>query len=139
MMKRVFGALLLTLFLTSFSPVAAKAAGVDLDLTKLNDMMAYTGLFNVFTDPDAYTGKVIKLKGQFDCAEDEETGKRYYCVVLADASACCAIGLDFVLKDHYVYPKDYPQVGADITVAGRFEMYQEGENVFAHLVDADIM
>ncbi len=66
-------------------------------------MMAYTGLFNVFTDPGAYTGKVIKLKGQFDCAED------------------------------------YPAVGADITVAGRFEMYQEGEDVFAHLVDADIM
>ncbi|MCR4819050.1 MAG: hypothetical protein K5841_08860 [Fretibacterium sp.] len=138
-MKKFISTLLLTLFLAAFPLAAAGTAGVDLDLTKFNGMMAYTGLFNVFTDPDAYTGKVIKLKGQFDCAEDEETGKRYYCVVLMDAAACCAIGLDFVLKDNYEYPKDYPQVGAIITVAGRFEMYREGEDVFAHLVDADIL
>ena len=56
-----------------------------------------------------------------------------------DSSACCSTGLDFVLKDEYKYPKDYPEVGETITVAGKFEMYRDGDEVFCHLVDADIL
>ena len=138
-MSKLCGIVLLALFLAGVPLAAGGAQAVDLDLTQFNGMMAYSGLFNVFINPDAYVGKTIKLRGQFEYAEDEETGKRYYAVILTDASACCAVGLDFVLKDGYVYPKDYPALGANITVAGRFETYKEGENLFAHLVDADIM
>ena len=146
-MRKFCGFLLFTLLFTSVPLIAGgepKRLGnppmrVDLDLTQFNDMMAYSGLFNVYNDPEVYVGKIIKLKGQFDCSEEDESGRRFYAVVLTDASACCAIGLDFVLKDDYVYPKDYPNIGANITVVGRFEMYKEGEDIFAHLVDADIM
>ncbi|MBQ9565256.1 MAG: hypothetical protein IJU98_06680 [Synergistaceae bacterium] len=141
-MRKICVALLFALFCITGGASADSAANtppeVDLDLTQFNDMMAYSGLFNIFMEPEAYVSKVIKLKGRFDCVEDE-TGRRFYGVLLSDASACCSAGLDFVLKDSYAYPRDYPKIGETVTVAGRFEMYNEGEDVFAHLVDADIL
>ncbi|MCR5347602.1 MAG: hypothetical protein K6E38_07480 [Fretibacterium sp.] len=145
-MKKICGVLLLVLFLTSV-PLAAGGAQrrlenppkADLDLTELNSMMAYTGLFNIFTDPEAYVGKMIRLRGQFDCVKDEETGEQLCGVILTDAAACCAVGLDFVLKSDYEYPRDYPRIGEEITVMGRFELYRVGEDVFARLTDSDIL
>lgn len=111
----------------------------DIDLTRFSSVMVYSGLFNVLCNPSAYNGKIIKLKGQFAFVHDEETGENYYGVEVMDASACCAIGLDFVLKGSYEYPQDYPKVGDVITVSGKFEQYKDGEEIFCRLIDADIL
>ena len=44
-----------------------------------------------------------------------------------------------MLKPSYKFPQDYPKIGDIITVAGKFEMYQEGEEIFCRLGDADLM
>ena len=118
---------------------AGFGAKADLDLTKFSSVMVYSGLFNVMANPSAYVGKSIKLRGQFDMYHDEETGKDYYGVAVSDAGACCATGIDFVLKGTYKFPEEYPKIGDMVTVQGKFEMYRDGEDVFCHLVEADIV
>lgn len=120
-------------------PQGRKGVKVDLDLTGFNGLMAYSGLFNIFSDPDPWVGKVIKIKGRFETDQDPETGVRYFGVSIVDDSACCALGLDFVLRERYRYPEDYPAEGADVTVAGKFDIYQEGGDMFCRLVDADLL
>ncbi len=106
----------------------------DVDLSKMNGVMAYSGLFNVMCNPPAYEGKIIKVKGFCDSTHDDDTGKDYYAVVLIDGSMCCMIGVDFVLKSG-----KYPKVGDMITVMGKFEQYKDGEDTFCRLSDAELM
>jgi len=40
-------------------------------------------------------------------------------------AACCAQGLEFAFAGKPVYPDDYPELGAEITVVGTFEWYEE--------------
>lgn len=50
--------------------------------------------------------------------------------------ACCAQGMEFILKGDYQYPEDYPELGEEITVTGVFDTYQEGEFEYCTLRDA---
>lgn len=143
-MKKFLSVILIIVMFSSCSYGAAKKKGnksakVDLDLTKFSSVMVYSALFNVLTNPSAYIGQTIKIKGQFDFFHDEDTDKNYFGVMVMDASACCSTGIDFVLKKNYNYPSDYPEVGEVITVAGKFEQYQEDGITYCHLVEADIL
>ena len=137
-MKKFLLCIFILFIMISNSFAAPKA---DIDLTKLNSMMTYSTLFNILTNPDSYLGKTIKIKGIFDSAKDPDTGIDYFAVVIMDASACCSSGLDFSLKKKYKYeyPKDFPELGEDITVIGKFERYSEGENIYYHLAEADMI
>lgn len=135
-MKKILCVIVLLASLTASSSYAGTP---DLDLTKFSSVMVYSGLFNVLSNPSAYSGKIIKLTGQFAFVHDEESGENYYGVEVVDASACCSIGIDFVLKNSYKYPQDYPEVGEVITVSGKFEQYRDGEDIFCRLVEADIL
>ena len=116
-----------------------EARKADVDLSGLNSLMAYTGVFNILSTPEAYEGKTIKLRGEFDTFQDSETGDRYFGVIVSDASACCATGLDFVLRGDRRYPEDYPKVGAEVTIVGTFEIHREGEDMFCRLGDAELL
>lgn len=70
--------------------------------------------------------------------EDDITGMVYSACVVPDATACCAQGIEFVRKGEHPYPEAYPELGSELMVTGRFETYMEGENMFIHLVDADV-
>ena len=115
------------------------AAKPDIDFTKFSSVMIYSAVFDILRDPAPFLGKVIKISGQFDCAPDLQTGKYYFGVIITDASACCSTGFDFVLKDSYKFPEDYPKVGDTITVSGKLERYKEGEDTYFHLVDAELL
>lgn len=62
----------------------------------------------------------------------------YYACVIADATACCSQGLEFVLEGDYTYPDDYPELGTDITVVGTFDTYDENGQTYCHLIDAKL-
>lgn len=142
-MKKFLCVLVLILSLISPSHTAKKSSyrKIDLDLTKFSSVMVYSGLFNIMGNAPAYDGKVIKIQGMFDTFHDEQDNEYYFAVVIMDASACCTMGIDFVLRDakKYKYPDDYPQTGDVITVVGRFELYREGENLLCRLSDAEIL
>ena len=118
------------------------AGDYDVDLTSLSSTMVYSEVYDMMTSPDDYIGKKVKMEGQFAIyrATDEEGNviddSMYFACVIADATACCSQGLEFVLDGDYSFPEDYPEVGEDITVAGTFDTYTEGDYLYCHLVDA---
>ena len=132
-MRKIFCAVIMVMALSASASLGA-GKNPDIDLSKFNAVMAYSGLFNVMSNPPAYEGKIIKVKGYCDSAHDDETGQDYYGVILMDGSMCCMIGVDFVLKSG-----KYPEIGEMITVMGRFEQYRDGEEIFCRLNDAELM
>ncbi len=110
----------------------------DVDLTRLSSTMVYSEVYNMMTNPDNYMGKSVKMKGSFGVYTDEATGKNYYACIIADATACCQQGIEFVRKGDYKYPDDYPEPDTEITVTGTFDTYFEGENMYCQLIDAEM-
>ena len=108
---------------TAQKPAAEDAEGtaaVDIDLTVLSGIMVYSEVNSMISFPDNYIGKTVKMKGQFaigyvyntDGTPDESTA-RFACVI-ADATACCSQGLEFILTGEHTYPDEYPELGAEI-------------------------
>ena len=108
---------------------------IDIDLTKLGSTMVYSEVFNMMSVPGEYVGKTVKMSGTFSLYEGET--RNYYACVIADATACCAQGIEFVRRGDYRYPEDYPAVGDPITVVGVFDTYHEGEDLYCQLIDAE--
>ena len=146
-MKKVICSVLLFLLLPALCACGSGAAGdtaaddnagpadtaaVDLDLTQLSSTVVYSEVYNIMTRPEDYVGQTIRLEGQCLSAYYEPTKTTYYSIVVQDATACCAQGIEYVLSDGQSYPAD----GGDATVVGRFESYDEEGTVWYHLVDA---
>ncbi len=115
---------------------------IDVDLTQLSSTMVYSEVYAMMYEPEQYIGKKVKMNGAFS-AWTAEDGETYFACVVKDATACCAQGLEFKLKDSYTYPDDYPQPNDNITVVGTFDTYQEELNgdyyVFLILKDAELL
>lgn len=112
---------------------------LDVDLTKLSSTMVYSEVYNMMYTPDDYIGKTVKMKGQFAYYEDPETKAQYFACIIADATACCSQGLEFILTGEHTYPNDYPELGSEITVTGTFEVYTENGFQYCRLKDATII
>lgn len=118
------------------------ADGVDVDLTVLSSTMVYSEVYNMlYNDPAHYFGKTVKAKGTFSIYQLVTDGVLQpdpvaYACIIADATACCAEGMEFVLEGDYTYPDDYPELGAEITVIGEFQSYEENGMTWYHLVNA---
>ena len=109
---------------------AAAAATIDIDLAEMSGTMVYSEVSQIMSDPEAYIGKTIRAKGPF-----KQNGG-YYFVLINDATACCAQGLEFVWAGDHTYPNDYPDVDTEIIVTGKFNSYMEGEDKYYHLENA---
>lgn len=116
----------------------------DVDMTKLSSTMIYSEVYNMMYAPNNYIGKTVRMNGQFAIyrAADENGApipdQIYFACVIADATACCSQGLEFVLAGEHSYPDDYPEVGEEITVTGTFELYTENNLQYCRLRDASL-
>ena len=123
-------------------PSQPYAGKVDVDLTVLSSTMVYSEVYNMlYNDPAHYFGKTVKAKGTFSLYQLVTDGVLQpdpvaYACIIADATACCAEGMEFVLEGDYTYPDDYPELGAEITVIGEFQSYEENGMTWYHLVNA---
>ena len=121
------------------STPAQSADGIDVDLTKLSSTMVYSEVYNMIYAPDDYIGKTVKMNGAFAYYEDPETKAQYFACIIADATACCSQGLEFILTGEHTYPNDYPELNSEITVTGTFEVYEENGFKYCRLTDAAIV
>ena len=118
------------------------ADGVDVDLTVLSSTMVYSEVYNMlYYDPESYYGKTVKMTGVFSIYQMVVDGVTQpdpvaYACIIADATACCAEGVEFVLEGDLTYPDDYPELGAEITVIGEFQPYEENGMTWYHLINA---
>lgn len=135
-MKKWIALVLAVLLLTgcgkqeAASSKAAKQA-IDVDLTALSSTMVYSEVYNMLTEPARYEGKTVRMAGGYSAFLDENTGTIYRVCMIADATACCAQGMEFILTD-----ENYPEMESDITVVGTFQTYTENGTQYCHLVDA---
>ena len=124
--------------------IPANTSEETVDLTVLSSTMVYSEVYNMMMTPENYVGKTIKMKGQFTFYQaTDENGdpipdQIYFACIIADATACCSQGLEFVLAGEHSYPADYPELGTEITVVGTFQTYEENGYMYCHLVDAEM-
>ncbi len=105
-----------------------------IDLTVLDSNMVYAQVFDMVNYPETYIGQPVRAKGTF--AYTEYNGKDYFAVLIADATACCSQGMEFVLSGDYTYPDDYPEIDSEIVVEGVFNTYEEDGYRYCQLKDA---
>ena len=123
-------------------PSQPSAGKVDVDLTVLSSTMVYSEVYNMlYFYPEDYYGKTVKANGIFAIYQMVVDGVTQpdpvaYACIIADATACCAEGMEFVLEGDYTYPDDYPELGAEITVIGEFQSYEDNGMTWYHLVNA---
>ncbi len=110
---------------------------VDLDLTSMSSEMVYATVYQMLVDPDSYTGSTVCMSGQYYASYYEGTQQYYHYCIIADATACCSQGMEFVLADAtWTYPDDYPQDYQDIVVVGTFGSYEEEGYTYYCLLEA---
>ena len=110
----------------------------DVDLTTLDSNMVYAQVYDLVYGEKDYTGQMIRAKGVFDYYFDPQTNQEYFMVLISDATACCAQGIEFVLAGAHTYPDDYPELGAEITIHGVFDTYEDAYGSYVQLKDAVI-
>lgn len=119
--------------LLACSVALAKESGakkIDINLARMSGTMVYAQVYKMVTEPAKFIGKRVKMRGVFSSYYDEETKKRFYGCVIADALACCSQGLAFELAKERKFPDDFPDEGAEITIIGDFEMAEEGDDAY---------
>lgn len=140
-MKKLFCLLFVLLLILSiaFAESADAPLTPDIDLTKKSETVAYAQLVNMLYEPENYLGKVIRMAGYLDLFEDDLTGTVYFSCIVPDSTGCCSEGLEFVWAGEHLYPDDYPEYGAGLTVTGRLESYEDAGWTYLHLVDAEVL
>lgn len=109
---------------------------VDVDLTVMNSNMVYAEVYNMMSQPADYIDKTIKMRGIYTVFEDEESKQVYYSCIIQDATACCSQGIEFVPEDLQGFREAGYEPGDEITVEGTFEIYPDGDYLYAVLCDA---
>ena len=112
---------------------------VDIDLTELSDTVVYAEVYGMLMKPQDYLGKVVKMDGVFGVAVNTETNEYYYLCLVQDATACCALDIEFVLDGEHTFPNDYPELETNITVVGVFDTYEEDGNTYCTLRRAKLL
>jgi len=112
---------------------------VDLDLSEMSGTVVYAQVYNMMYDPNAYLGKIIRMAGYYNYFDDQANGIVYHACIVPDATACCAQGIEFVWAGDHKWPDEYPEIGTDIIVTGRLEIYEENGSKYLHLVDAELI
>ena len=117
-----------------------KYENIDIDLTTMNATMVYSEVNDMLSYPSSYINKIVKMQGPFLPFESNDPNYCYPAILIRDATACCASGIEFLL---YGVPRcsieggnGYPLYNEEATIVGRFETYLEGTDMYVHLVDA---
>lgn len=109
---------------------AAESSTAEIDLTSMSSTMVYSYVFNMVTTPDDFIGQRVKIRGTYDEQFWDQTNLAYHYIVIADATACCAQGMEFVLTDP---DAAYPQVGEEFEISGIFGTYVENGTLYIQI------
>ncbi len=110
---------------------AIVSTDVDIDLTQMSSTLVYAQVYDLLVNTDAYVGQTIRMSGTYNSFDYELTGESLHFVVIADATACCAQGLEFYLPED----AEYANNGDEVEVVGTITKLQEvrGDEVYDYL------
>lgn len=106
----------------------------SVDLTELSGTMVYSQVFDMVSMPENYLGAHVRMRGTALSYTDPDTERTFHAVLIADATACCQQGIEYVLASG-----DYPQDGTEVTVEGTFATVQENGIEYCMLQDASVV
>ena len=109
---------------------ASEATAAEIDLTGMSSTMVYSYVYNMITTPDDFLGQRFRIRGTYDEQYWEQTKQTYHYIVIADASSCCAQGLEFVLTDP---DAAYPLLGDEFEISGVFGTYEEEGSLYIQI------
>ncbi|MBO7392906.1 MAG: hypothetical protein J6U98_01740 [Abditibacteriota bacterium] len=109
-----------------------KDKNANVDLSVLNDGMAYSEVCYIAERPAEYKGKKIKMKGTLTEIPDKD--KVHYLCVVGDSAGCCAQGLEFELAEG-----EDPGNKKEITILGTFDTYKIMNDEFIILRNTKII
>ena len=115
----LLSAILLLSGCSASTPDIAVESDYDIDFTVLSSTVVYAEVYNMLSSPDDYLGKTVKISGTYTSNTYEDTGITYHFVIISDATACCAQGLEFI------WSGAYPEDGAAIEICGTYKTYLE--------------
>lgn len=98
----------------------AKTA-VDLDIAAMSETMAYSFVYQMLSDPQTYLSKTVRVRGPLAISHYDPTNKDYYYVQIADTTACCAQGIEFLCPAGVQLPAE----GQTVEIVGKFMTYDE--------------
>jgi hypothetical protein len=111
---------------------------VDIDLTAFSTSMAYATMVDLLSNPEEYTGKVIKANGFYEPFYFEGTGRYHHLIEVEGPDGCCPQYFEFVLSGDRVFPDEYPETFAAIQIVGVFGIYEEAGYTLIYLEVDDI-
>lgn len=94
------------------------------DLSQMSGNMVYSYVYSMLREPEEYVGQVFRIRGVYQPMIGSITGQSRHYIFIADAAACCAEGLEFVLLDA---DAAYPEEGAQIEIIGMYAFYEDEE------------
>ena len=130
-MRKFFAVIFI--FTLIMSQNLAKAAAVDIDLTKMSSTMVYSTVFNMVNSPTKFIGKTMRMRGEYTTYHisiDDPTQIIHACLV-RDAAGCCSQGLEFILSDG-----KYPTGASEITVVGTIAVQKISGKAVCYLKNA---
>lgn len=124
------------------TPVGGPEYGeVDYDLSQMSPDLVYASVYQLMVDPFDFEGKVFRMTGNYYATWYDPTQRYYHYLVIEDAAACCAQGIEFVMGDGSAkYPEEYPKSNAVLEVTGVFETYREegDDRLYCRIKDANV-
>lgn len=121
------------LFVVVMCTSLARAAAVDIDLTKMSSTMVYSTVFNMVNNPAKFVGKTMRMRGEYTTYHisiDDPTQIIHACLV-RDAAGCCSQGLEFVLSNG-----KYPTGASEVTVVGTIAVRKISGKYVCYLKDS---
>ncbi len=108
-----------------------------LDLSLLNDTMAYSQLINIIKEPEEYLGTPITVKGIYTAPFNGFSHQYNYTVTIQDNTQCCAQGIEFIMKEVGDLDK-LPPEGEMVKISGVLELFEEGKHSYCIISDAAV-
>ena len=121
---RIFSLLLVLLLALAACGEETLPEGVDVDLSRMSGTVVYGKVYDMVTNGKNYQDQIVRMHGTMSTIDVKEKGKlvdTLYSCVIFDAAGCCSQGIEFVLQDQNA---EYPPIGKEITVEGRWDWYQ---------------
>jgi len=113
-----------------------KAADIDIDLSELSSTLIQAEYVRIFSNPEDYIGKTIKLYGSYSNQRIDSSSYVHFIIILP-GDDCCVIGIEFKLDDSYSFPEDYPALNSMILITGTIDTYERNDNTYIYIAVND--
>ncbi|MBQ7712883.1 MAG: hypothetical protein IJT69_03595 [Clostridia bacterium] len=101
-------------------PVVIAPVEEQIDLTTMNQTMAYARLSEMFYDKDSYQGSVVRALGRFSVNYVEKYSEYQPALIVGDETGCCVVVIGLQFKSGINVPQDLPPDGSTVIVEGVF-------------------